>query len=158
MIKIKTDTCAAEGCTNKRKISPKNEKRTMRSSRFCSTHLSRWNRTKKLELDKKTPAPEGVVKHCAQHGPLMESQVYRVENYLRCKECQRQNMLKNYIKKHGRAPKVRKDKETRYTRKPNTFADIARLDVNKIRSDLDMDFKEINDVLIRYETESIDGY
>lgn len=155
------EKCAAPGCEKIRKYQPKTETRTAQSSKFCPLHLSRWNKNKKLELAKKDPVPEGFVKNCIHHGLLKLEQVSFVAKCPRCKKCNNEAVKKSYIKKHGDAPRKTKKttSERRYTRPVGSTYLFCpnKTDKDKDKSELDLNFKEMDDLLIRFDNESIDG-
>lgn len=151
------EKCAAEGCEKIRKYQPKTATRSAQSSRFCPLHLSRWNKSKTLEIPKKDPIPPGFVKNCIHHGLLTEKQVSRVSKYPRCKECNKQAVMKCYVKRHGTNPVPKESKDKRYTRRLNII-DPNRIAKNKDKSELELNFNEMNDVLIRFDYESIDEH
>ncbi len=154
------EKCAAPGCENIRKYQPKTELRSPQSSRFCPLHLSRWNKLKKLDLPKKDPIPEGFVKNCIHHGLLTAEQISLAGKYPRCKECNNEAVKKCYKKKNRASLKNRKKTtlERRYTRPVGSTYLFCpnKTDKDKDKSELDLNFKEMNDLLIRYDNENID--
>jgi len=156
------EKCAVPDCEQPRKYKSKTAVSSVQSSRFCPLHLSRWNKNKTLDRPKKDPLPEGFVKKCIHHGFLTADQVSFAAKYPRCKKCTNEAAQKCIKKKHGADYEIIKRKkfssERRYTRpiKDDYLFCPNKTDKDKDKSELDLNFIEMDDLLIRYDNESID--